>query len=73
MDTLLLTLSLGVKLEETVSSSRTESVSVRSRATEEEELPETVLAMESFFLWLATGVIRRRNLGRERVRVREVG
>jgi hypothetical protein len=59
---LLRTLSLGVNVDDTVSSSLTESLSPRSRGTEEEELPDTVLAMESFFLWFATGVIRLRNL-----------
>ena len=39
---LLRTLSLGVNVDETVSSSLTESLSPpRSRATEEEELPDT--------------------------------
>ena len=41
-DILLRTLSFGVNVEETVSSSLTESLSPpRSRGTEEEELPET--------------------------------
>ena len=38
---LLRTLSLGVNVEDTVSSSLTESLSPRSRGTEEEELPDT--------------------------------
>ena len=89
LEILLRTLSLGVNVDDTVSSSLTESLSPRSRGTEEEELPDTckisasekcflyillvsqrtykskltVLAMESFFLWFATGVMRLRNLG----------
>ena len=45
---LLRTLSLGVNVDDTVSSSLTESLSPRSRGTEEEELPDTckILASE---------------------------
>ena len=47
---LLRTLSLGVKVEDTVSSSLTESLSPRSRGTEEEELPDTwkIFVLEFF-------------------------
>ena len=38
---LLRTLSFGVNVEDTVSSSLTESLSPRSKGTEEEELPDT--------------------------------
>ena len=38
---LLRTLSLGVNVDDTVSSSLTESLSPRSRGTDEEELPDT--------------------------------
>ena len=47
---LLRTLSLGVNVDDTVSSSLTESLSPRSRGTEEEELPDTckILASEKY-------------------------
>ena len=48
---LLRTLSLGVNVDDTVSSSLTESLSPRSRGTEEEELPETWKATE-FHFWI---------------------
>ena len=50
---LLRTLSFGVNVEDTVSSSLTESLSPRSRGTEEEELPDTwKIFMLHFFLFL---------------------
>ena len=47
----LLTLSLGVNVDDTVSSSLTESLSPRSRGAEEEELPETWEAT-AFHFWI---------------------
>ena len=48
---LLRTLSFGVNVEDTVSSSLTESLSPRSKGTDEEELPDTwkIFFKEFFF------------------------
>ena len=65
LDTRDLTLSLSeavIFMSVEISSSRTEPSVSQSIGVEDDELPETVLAMESFFLWFMIGVILLRNL-----------
>ena len=64
LDTLDRTLSFSdavIFMSVEMSSSLTEPSVSQSMGVEEFELPDTVLAMESFFRWLMIGVILRRN------------
>ena len=64
LDTLDRTLSFNdavIFMSVEMSSSLTEPSVSQSMGVEEFELPDTVLAMESFFRWLMIGVILRRN------------
>ena len=64
LDTLDRTLSFSdavIFMSVEMSSSLTEPSVSQSMGVEEFELPDTVLAMESFFRWFMIGVILRRN------------